>query len=321
MKPRSLIAFYFLVLYILIQFIWWNWLLIQQNQEIHELKTQINLIQNHDAGSVAQLGNELEQKLFHRRLMIAGESAVFLILLTLGFMRVRNTFKKEQALVQQQRNFMHSITHELKSPIASAKLTLETLQKHTLTKEKQDELFRNALADTERLNTLVENILLAAQIEQESYVIQKELLDFSAYVEIWVKEAERMHLPDQQIIQDIQPNIQLSIDKNIFSSVVLNLFENAVKYSPRNGKISIGLKKEGNGVVFSVADTGPGIPKEEKEKIFEKFYRIGNEETRKTKGTGIGLYLVKYLVEKHGGKILLKDNQPSGCIFETVLYE
>jgi signal transduction histidine kinase len=99
----------------------------------------------------------------------------------------------------------------------------------------------------------------------------------------------------------------------------MNLFENAIKYSPPHSTIKIFLKKRGNGVILSVVDEGAGIPAEEKEKIFLKFYRIGSEETQKTKGTGLGLYIVKYLVEKHGGKILVKDNVPKGSIFEVIL--
>ena len=97
-----------------------------------------------------------------------------------------------------------------------------------------------------------------------------------------------------------------------FASIILNLLENSVKYSPVDAKIYVGLKKENNNVVLSITDEGIGIPEEEKANIFKKFYRIGNEETRKTKGTGLGLYIVKYLVEQLSGSISVKNNLPAG---------
>ena len=94
--------------------------------------------------------------------------------------------------------------------------------------------------------------------------------------------------------------------------------ENAAKYSAKNSTIKVLLKKTGQTILLTVQDEGPGIIDEEKEKIFYKFYRIGNEETRNTKGTGLGLYIVKQLVEKHGGKISVKNNIPTGSIFEII---
>lgn len=292
-------------------------MLIEQNNEIYHLKSEINLLHHEDPQLVIEQGNELEKKLHHRWMMIAGEGMVFIILLAIAFLRVRNTFRREAALALQQKNFMHSITHELKSPLASTKLALETLLKRELEKEKQKEILSNAIYDTDRLNKLVENILLASRIES-NFELHKENVNLSEYLEETIKQAQRMFHPKQQISLDIQPNIFFDIDKNSFSSIVLNLFENAVKYSPENSSLRILAKEQGKGILLSVTDEGIGIPEEEKQNIFQKFYRIGNEETRKTKGTGLGLYIVKYLIEKHGGTISVKNNFPKGSAFEVV---
>ncbi len=114
-------------------------------------------------------------------------------------------------------------------------------------------------------------MLLAARIDNSSFEIHKENVNLSEYLEEGMKQTIQLFSPAQKITLDIQPNIQFDIDKTIFPSIILNLFENAVKYSPENSMIKIILKEEGNGVVLSVSDEGPGIPEEEKQKIFQKF--------------------------------------------------
>lgn len=291
--------------------------MIEQNNEIYQLKSTINLLHHEDPQLVIEQGNELEKKLHARWMMIAGEGLVFLVLLSVAFFRVRNTFKLEAELSSQQKNFMHSITHELKSPIASVKLAIETLLKRNLEKEKQKEILANALSDTDRLNNLVDNILLSAQIENKSYHIQKEKINLSEYtLELLGKIIQTNN--SHSIVQSIQPNVFSELDKSSFTSIFLNLVENAMKYSPDGSMIKIILAKKENSVNLSVHDEGVGISEEEKQNIFNKFYRIGNEETRKTKGTGLGLYIVKYLTELNGGNIFVKNNSPRGTIFEIV---
>ena len=292
--------------------------MIEQNKEIYQLKSEINLLHHEDPQLVIEKGNELEKKLQGRKYMIVGEGIVFLILLAIAFIRVRNTFKKEAELSVRQKNFMHSITHELKSPLASVKLSMETLLKRDLEKEKQKEILANALSDTERLNNLVDNILLSAQIENKSYHIQKEKINFSEFIHELIGKIQQTN-NSHSFTQSVQPNIFTELDKVSFTSICLNLVENAMKYSPDGSMIKIILAKKENSVNLSVCDEGVGISDEEKQNIFNKFYRIGNEETRKTKGTGLGLYIVKYLTEKNGGNISVKNNSPRGTIFEIAL--
>lgn len=319
MKSRPLLLFYILVAYVLIQFTWWGYLMIEQNNEIYHLKSEINLLHHEDPQLVIEKGNELEKKLHGRWMMIIGEGIVFLLLLTYAVMRVRNTFNKEAELAEQQKNFLLSVTHELKSPIASVKLALETLLKRDLEKEKQRELLTNAISDADRLNKLVENILLAARIDNSTFELHKENVNLSEYVEEGMKQTIELFNPTQKIHLDIQPHIFFDIDRTIFPSILLNLFENAVKYSPEGSEIKIVLKEQGTGVILSVIDEGPGVPEVEKQKIFKKFYRVGSEEIRKAKGTGLGLYIVKYLVEKHNGAIAVRNNTPNGTIFDVSL--
>ena len=156
--------------------------MVQQNNEISYLKSQLNVLNGISLDDVVKNGNELNAKLHAKWIMIAGEGSVFIALLLLGILQIRKTFNKETALAQQQKNFLLSVTHELKSPIASTKLQLQTLQKHDLDREKQKEIIANAISDTDRLNNLVENILLAAKIENSVYSIHKEKYNLSEYL-------------------------------------------------------------------------------------------------------------------------------------------
>jgi two-component system phosphate regulon sensor histidine kinase PhoR len=315
-RTSPLLLFYILFTYVLLQFGWWSYLMVNLNNEIYQLKSEVNVLKGESPEEVVTKGNELEKKLHLRWAMIAGEGSVFFVLLLLGIVQTRQAFKKETALTQQQKNFLLSVTHELKSPIASVKLQLETLQKHELDKSMQKEMLENALSDTERLNKLVENILIATRIDNSVYVLHRESTDLSEFISTGMKQTLASFAPKQKVELDIEPGIRMEIDRTSFPSILLNLFENALKYSPVSSSVKLSLKKNADSILLSVKDEGIGIRDEEKENIFKKFYRVGSEETRKTKGTGLGLYIVNYLVEQHGGSIAVKDNPPKGSIFE-----
>lgn len=295
--------------------------MVDHNNEIYYLKTELNLLKGETLDEVVLKGNELNEKLHKRWVMISGEGIVFMGVLLLGIFQIRKTFKREAELSQQQQNFLLSVTHELKSPIASTKLQLQTLQKHELNREKQKEILANAINDTDRLNNLVENMLLAAKIENNVYLLHKENYNLSEYITEGMNQTIQSFQYKQKVELNIEPNIYMDIDRTNFPSIILNLFENAVKYSPEDSTIVVSLKKQNQKIILSVADQGIGIPDKEKETIFQRFYRSGNEETRKTKGTGLGLYIVDYLVKQHNGTISVKNNMPKGSVFEIIFNE
>ncbi len=320
-RPRPLFLFYLLVVYVFIQFSWWSYLMVKLNNEVLEQRLHIIELQTSDAAEIETAQSELHAKLKKRWLMIAGEGTVFLVLLISGFLQTRKTFKKEAELGLRQKNFLLSITHELKSPIASAKLQLETLLKRDLPKEKQNEIIHNALVDTERLNALVENVLIAVRLEDNSFRLVKQVSNFSELVESEMNKLATLFQQQKphrfELI--IEKGIEFEADRFAFISILTNLYENAIKYSTDVPKITCILKKYEHKILLQIADEGCGIAETERQLIFDKFYRIGNEETRKNKGTGLGLYIVKKLVLAHHGTIEVKKNSPKGSIFEIVL--
>ncbi|WP_395627406.1 sensor histidine kinase [Daejeonella sp.] len=283
---KPLIIFYGLIIYTVIQVIWWGRLLL--------------------AAKPDSLG------------MIIGESAVFIFIFLVGAFYMHKAIKGERKLHNQQRNFLLSVTHELKSPLASIKLYLETIIKRDLDAVQRKKFLTNSLKDIERLDDLVENMLIATKIESQSYTFPKEQFNFSQLVNA-VADRLQLNTCNSQVIKaNIEPLIFLNGDKFALTSVLTNLIENAIKYSPPCAEIKISLKQKGDQISFIVADSGIGIDDQEKSRIFEKFYRVGSEETRKTKGTGLGLFIVKQVLDKHQATIKVKNNNPSGTIFEVI---
>ncbi len=321
-RPGPLFLFYLLVIYVLLQFVWWSYLMVKLNNEVLEQRLQIIELSATQPNDIERAQSELQSKLKQRWFMIAGEGSVFLILLVSGFLQTRKTFKKEADLAARQRNFLLSVTHELKSPIASAKLQLETLLKHDLNKEKQNEILSHALSDTERLNALVENVLIATRLEDSNYPLLREEINFSFFLQQELLKISKQYQADKphKIFLEIEKDCIYAIDRFAFVSILTNLYENAVKYSFDDLEITVALKKSNSQLKLSVSDNGIGIAESESHRIFEKFYRIGNEETRKSKGTGLGLYIVKHLVQGHNGTLKVKKNSPKGSIFEIQLF-
>jgi K+-sensing histidine kinase KdpD len=176
----------------------------------------------------------------------------------------------------------------------------------------------NSLKDIERLDDLVENMLIATKIESKSYTFPKEQFNFSQLVNS-VTDRLQLHTCTSHVIKTkVDPLIFINGDKFALTSVVTNLVENAVKYSPPCAEVNVILKQKGAQITLIVSDSGIGINDQEKSRIFDKFYRVGSEETRKTKGTGLGLFIVKQVLDKHQATIKVKNNNPSGTIFEVI---
>lgn len=318
-KLNTNTLFYVLVVYVLMQFIWWEVLLAKQNRQIHSEKEKILALGISDSDKLKQELDILYKKEKKNIYMIIGEGTIFLIIITIGTIRVFKAHKREKEIAAQQKNFLLSVSHELKTPLATSRLSLQTLLSRELNKEMQQQILNNTLQENERLTQLIENILISTRLDDaenaSSLLINKESVNISEFIPAIIQKAFSQS-QQERIVSTIQPDIFLSTDKAVFPSIIINLVENALKYSPADSKINISLTKKSK-IIFSVADNGPGIKDEEKQKVFEKFFRSGNEETRSSKGTGLGLFIVKKTVEMHGGEIELKKNSPNGSIFEV----
>lgn len=312
MRPFFILTI--LAFYVLIQFCWWAYLLVDLNNEVYEHRIENVQLKADTPESSKEAILDLEKKNTQRLWMVIGEGSVFLALLTWGSILTARAIRKEVALARQQKNFLLSITHEFKSPLASIKLYLQTILRHDLEKEKEKSFINSAINDTERLNNLVENALLANLIDHKGYSFAIEEVNLSALVRLQVQKLQAVPDPNK-FETHIEEGMYIQGDKNALILLISNLVENALKYAPKDSALGVTLQMEDKKVLLCISDHGPGIPDSEKQKIFDKFYRLGNEETRKTKGTGLGLFIVKYIVKGHNGQIMVKDNVPNGTIF------
>ncbi len=288
--PKSIIWFYVLVAYVAVQFTWWAFHLISLSNEVYS-----------------------SDKAASRIWMILGEGAVFLSLLGIGIWQLKKSIKKEMSLNRDQRNFLLSTTHELKTPIAALNLMLETLEKRELDREKQKELLRKALGENDRLNKLIDNVLLAARIESNKTHLVLEEGNMADSLNAAVSRLgfkynkERIKLKSEEI--------KCEFDSVAIESVFTNIIENALKYS--DDDIEVSLSQSGNVILFSCKDSGNGI--ENVDKAIQLFYREENEDTRSTQGSGLGLFIVDQLVKLHGGSMIIKSKPNKGTTVEIRL--
>jgi K+-sensing histidine kinase KdpD len=296
MKRQTGIFFYILGLYVVLQFAWWGFHLIELTEELKS-----------DSSDVSK-----------RVIMIIGEGLVFFSILLFGLWKIRSSIKKDLQLSERQNNFLLSVTHELKTPLAANKLYLQTIQKRNLDEEKRKNLMEKAIQENERLEGMIENILNASRLENNALKPLREEIDVTSLFE---QIAERFQKRNQQeiLLLNLEKDIVANLDVFFIETIVNNLLDNALKYGGSNETIELYLYRKAERLVFGVKDQGPGIEKEEIKKMFEKFYRSGNEDTRQQKGSGLGLFIVAELVRMHHGKVSYKENTPRGANFEILL--
>jgi len=213
-------------------------------------------------------------------------------------------------LNKQQNNFLLSVTHELKTPIATVKLLLQTIIKRELPPEMLKQMLENALENTERLNDLTVNMLTAMQIENERYTYDQVHFSLSEMLE---KTCNNFAIK-ADVSTEIEPSIDYYGDPFIIRMAVNNLIENAIKYS-NAAPVFVKLSKQNQFCLIEVADQGIGVSKKDAKRIFKKFYRVQDEEVRDTKGTGLGLFIVKESLRKQKAKVWVEANEPKGSRF------
>ncbi len=314
---RAIIVYWILLAYIITALLWWFISLEKQSDammelKIHQLNTLVNKNLEPDLYQNEWLRIQNERK--RDTTKYVGEGVIFFLLIIVGAVFVYRSIRNQLRFQNQQQNFMMAVTHELKTPIAVVKLNLETILKHDLDTEKRNKLLRMTLQETTRLNELTNNILVSSQLDAGGFKPSAEEINFADLTKDRIADF-RNRYPERIFIEEIQEEIEIAGDSFLLQMLINNLFENALKYSLKDKPVTCTLKKEKEKVSLSIIDEGLGIPENERSKIFEKFYRIGSEETRKTQGTGLGLYLCQRIAMWHHANITVTDNKPNGTNF------
>ncbi|QEG21454.1 sensor histidine kinase [Mariniblastus fucicola] len=224
-------------------------------------------------------------------------------------------------LTQRQSNFIDSVTHELKSPIASLKLYLQTLNMREVSKEERKKFLEFMMDDVERLDALINHVLDAGYTGQSNQAPVMEPIDLENLLKQCVRlVSARYRIPEDAITLETDP-CEIRGERIDLVMIFRNLIDNAVKYAGSPPVVRIKLLVTNNFAVVRIADNGPGIPQDLRSRVFARFVRIGDELQREKPGTGLGLHIVKTLLKRARGKIKISDNsqEDSGTVFEVKL--
>ena len=305
------IFYWFLLAYILAALTFWFIELNKQNSQLISFKLQtLNANDSHYLQKQKNIRLENERK----TAQYIGEGATFLLLILTGAVLVFRLINKQLIQSQQQQNFMMAITHELKTPIAVTRLNLETMQMRKLEFGQQQKLIRSTIQEANRLNSLCNNMLLLSQINSGGYTLTNEKFDLATLANDCAEDFI-VRFPGRKIEVDAADEIIITGDKLLLQLAINNLLDNAIKYSGKDDVVLIKVFQKDKKIRLQVIDQGYGVSDREKEKIFDKYFRGAQMQT---KGTGFGLYLSKEIVKQHHGDISVTNNVPHGCIFEIL---
>lgn len=241
------------------------------------------------------------------------EGLIMLAVILAGVYVIFAYWRRQSKLYDKQRNFITQVTHELKSPLASIQLHLETIRLRRPTGDRLDAFVGTMLSDTDRLHYLINNLLMTARLEQRRKPAERRMIDASTLLQEYV-ERERAKLPQGGSISlDVEPGIKIQVVPDEMGIVMRNLFENAILYSPGSPEIFVKLVKEGHLVRLYMKDKGRGLEKNELKKVLEKFYRV-QPAGENVRGTGLGLHIVQTIIRGYGGSVRVEsDGVGHGC--------
>ena len=234
--------------------------------------------------------------------LVLAEGLVLLLAILAGVYVIFVFWSKQAALLKEQKAFIAQVSHELKSPIASIQLHLETLKLRRPNPEQISKSLAIMLDETERLDLLVTNLLTANRLEYRKFNLALRPCDISEFTRQYFTEAEGLSLPDGKVSLDITNGLYAQLDKESFEIVFRNLLENAVLYANGPPTVKVSLKPKGNWCHLTFSDKGKGLGKRDLKKIFRMFYRV-RESGENVRGTGLGLFIANLMVKRHKGKI------------------
>ncbi len=234
--------------------------------------------------------------------LILAEGIILLVAILIGIYVIFLYWRKQASLYKAQRHFINQVSHELKSPLAALQLHLETIQMRQPTPEQLQRFTARMQEDTQRLGTLINNLLTAGRIEHKGAKLRLEVRNLSRLLEHYVNSAATSFPQNGQLTWDIEPGLVAKIEPEAFETIMRNLLENAILYAEGPPAVHIELKRENGTAHLRFSDQGPGIPSKDRKKVFRMFYRLARS-GKTIRGSGLGLFIVRNLIRRHGGKV------------------
>lgn len=237
---------------------------------------------------------------------------VLLLAFIIGGVVLNTIFLVREIRRNEQHNaFINAVTHELKTPVASIRLYLQTLQSRPVDDEKRQQFYRTMLDDSDRLLATIEQILRTSRIGAAGRKLNLTRFDVRRVVEAALERARALHsLPPDSVAYEPGPPVEFVGDEEEVRAAVSNLIDNAVKYSGKDVHIAVRVERDDHRVSVRVQDRGPGIPKSELKQIFKRFYRVPGPLASSVKGTGLGLFIVRSVARRHGGRVWAESEGP-----------
>lgn len=307
---------FIIIAYMIACLAWWTVLLLQKNDRIYYYQNAISTETKIDLPDESIF----QAKYRRQKYMIISEGIVFAMSLIIGMWIINKAAQDEFKVAELKNNFLVSVTHELKTPIASIKMILETLlNKPQLDQSKKNQIGNNALKETNRLESMVNKLLLSAKIEDQ-YQYNFEEVNLKLFISFLIDNYP-LQKGKRSLSIKCPSDIKAEVDQEAFKSVIQNVIENAIKYSAEDDDILLKVTQEKQNIMIDCIDEGFGIKDSEKKEVLKKFYRIGNEEYRSTEGSGLGLFIVNEIIKSHHGHLTILDNKPKGTIIRIQIPE
>lgn len=241
-----------------------------------------------------------------------------------GLVAVLHDTTEQEKEERERRLFVSNVSHELRTPLTSVKSYLEALDEGAISEPVAPDFIRVSLDETNRMMRMVTDLLHLSRIDNATSHLDVELINFTAFITFILNRFDKMRSQDQEkkyeLVRDYPiTSVWIEIDTDKMTQVIDNILNNAIKYSPDGGKITVSMKTTDDQMILSISDQGLGIPKEDLPKIFDRFYRVDKARSRAQGGTGLGLAIAKEIIKQHNGFIWAKSEYGKGSTFTIVL--
>lgn len=241
-----------------------------------------------------------------------------------GLVAVLHDTTEQEKEERERRLFVSNVSHELRTPLTSVKSYLEALDEGALSEPVAPDFIRVSLDETNRMMRMVTDLLHLSRIDNATSHLDVELINFTAFITFILNRFDKMRSQEQEkkyeLVRDYPiTSVWIEIDTDKMTQVIDNILNNAIKYSPDGGKITVSMKTTDDQMILSISDQGLGIPKEDLPKIFDRFYRVDKARSRAQGGTGLGLAIAKEIIKQHNGFIWAKSEYGKGSTFTIVL--
>ena len=241
-----------------------------------------------------------------------------------GLVAVLHDTTEQEKEERERRLFVSNVSHELRTPLTSVKSYLEALDEGALTEPIAPDFIKVSLDETNRMMRMVTDLLHLSRIDNATSHLDVEMINFTAFITFILNRFDKMRGPDgekkYELVRDYPiTSVSIEIDTDKMTQVIDNILNNAIKYSPDGGKITVTMKTTDDQMILSISDQGLGIPKQDLPRIFDRFYRVDRARSRAQGGTGLGLAIAKEIIKQHKGFIWAKSEYGKGSTFTIVL--